>query len=66
MARILWLPPGLLQSSTRSFTPTCAGHGVPTGVRSALHLIDVRFAIGLAQQQDSRAEVNPVVFAERS
>jgi hypothetical protein len=33
MARILWLPPGLLQSSTRSFTPFCAGHGVPTGVR---------------------------------
>src|SRR5881628_2353996 len=33
MARILWLPPGLLQGSTRSFTPTCAGHSVPTGVR---------------------------------
>src|SRR5947199_9873354 len=33
MARILWLPPGLLQRSTRSFTPTCAGHSVPTGVR---------------------------------
>ena len=35
MARILWLPPGLLQSSTRSFTPTYAGHSVPTGVRYA-------------------------------
>lgn len=33
MARVLWLPPGLLQSSTRSFTPYCAGHSVPTGVR---------------------------------
>jgi hypothetical protein len=33
MARILWLPPGLLQSSTRSFTPTYSGHGVPVGVR---------------------------------
>jgi hypothetical protein len=33
MARILWLPPGLLQGSTRSFTPTCAGHSVPSGVR---------------------------------
>ena len=33
MARILWLPPALLQSSTRSFTPTCVGHSVPTGVR---------------------------------
>jgi hypothetical protein len=35
MARILWLPPGLLQSSTRSFTPTYAGHSVPTGERCA-------------------------------
>jgi hypothetical protein len=35
MARILWLPAGLLQSSTRSFTPTYAGHSVPTGVRYA-------------------------------
>ena len=33
MARILWRPPGLLQGSTRSFTPTGAGHSVPTGVR---------------------------------
>jgi hypothetical protein len=35
MARILWLPPSLLQSSTRSCTPTCAGHRVPTGVPGA-------------------------------
>jgi hypothetical protein len=33
MARVLWLPPGLLQGSARSFTPTCVGHSVPTGVR---------------------------------
>jgi hypothetical protein len=33
MARILWLPPGLLPGSTRSFTPSNAGHCVPTGVR---------------------------------
>lgn len=33
MARILWLPPGLLQGSTRSFSPPFAGHSVPTGVR---------------------------------
>jgi hypothetical protein len=33
MARILWLPPGLLQGSTRSFTPYCVSHSVPTGVR---------------------------------
>jgi len=35
MARILWLPPSLLQGSTRSFTPKCIGHSVPTGVRGA-------------------------------
>ena len=35
MARIQWLPPGLLQGSTRSFTPTCVGRSVPTGVRDA-------------------------------
>jgi hypothetical protein len=35
MARILWLPPGLLQGSTRSCTPNYAGHSVPTGVRCA-------------------------------
>ena len=35
MARILWLPSGLLQDSTRSFTPICAGHSVPTRVRGA-------------------------------
>jgi hypothetical protein len=35
MARILWLSPGLLQSSARSFTPTSAGHSVPTDVRCA-------------------------------
>jgi hypothetical protein len=35
MARILWLPPCLLQGSTRSFTPKCAGHSVPTDVRGA-------------------------------
>jgi hypothetical protein len=33
MARILWLPSGLLQSSTRSYTRTFAGHSVPTRVR---------------------------------
>src|SRR5437879_52222 len=33
MARILWLPPGLLQRSPRSFEPTSAGHSVPTVVR---------------------------------
>ena len=35
MARILWLPPRLLTGSTRSVTPKCAGHCVPTGVRGA-------------------------------
>src|SRR5580693_4970968 len=35
MARILWLPPCLLRGSTRSFTPKCAGHSVPTDVRGA-------------------------------
>lgn len=35
MARILWLPPGLLQGSMRSFTPYCVSHSVPTGVLCA-------------------------------
>jgi hypothetical protein len=35
MARILWLPPSLFPGSTRSFTPKCVGHSVPTGVRGA-------------------------------
>src|SRR5713226_5153744 len=34
MARILWRPPGLLQGSTCSLSPTySSGHGVPAGVR---------------------------------
>jgi hypothetical protein len=33
MARILWLPPGLLQGSTCSFSPTDSDHSVSDGVR---------------------------------
>ena len=33
MARIPWRPPGLLQGSARSFTPTYVDHSVPTDVR---------------------------------